>query len=65
MSQSQCGLSSKKTCFVGHLLGYGVLVFCCSQIWHNNYLRDLYAGIAMDVKKLTTIYETYMWVLHI
>jgi hypothetical protein len=31
----------------------------------NSYLRDLYAGIAMDVKKLITIYETYMWVLHI
>jgi hypothetical protein len=29
----------------------------------NNYLRDLYAGIAMDVKKPTTIYETYMPVL--
>jgi len=28
----------------------------------NNYLQDLYAGIAMDVKKPTTIYETYMWV---
>jgi hypothetical protein len=31
----------------------------------NNYLQDLYVGIAMDVKKPTTIYETYMWVLHI
>jgi hypothetical protein len=31
----------------------------------NNYLQELYAGIAMDVKKLTTIYKTYMWVLHI
>jgi hypothetical protein len=31
----------------------------------NNYLQDLYASIAMDVKKPTTIYETYMWVLHI
>ncbi len=31
----------------------------------NNYLQDLYAGIAMDVKKSTTIYKTYMWVLHI
>jgi hypothetical protein len=30
----------------------------------NNYLQELYAGIAMDVKNLT-IYETYMWVLHI
>jgi hypothetical protein len=30
----------------------------------NNYLQDLYAGIIMDVKK-STIYETYMWVLHI
>jgi hypothetical protein len=25
---------------------------------------DLYVGIIMDVKKPTTIYETYMWVLH-
>jgi hypothetical protein len=31
----------------------------------NNYLQELYAGIAMDVKKPATIYETYMWVLHI
>jgi hypothetical protein len=31
----------------------------------NNYLQDLYAGITMDVKKLTIIYETYMGVLHI
>jgi hypothetical protein len=31
----------------------------------NNYLQDLYAGITMDVKKPTIIYETYMWVLHI
>jgi hypothetical protein len=31
----------------------------------NNYLQDLYAGIVMDVKKSTTIYKTYMWVLHI
>jgi hypothetical protein len=31
----------------------------------NNYLQELYVGIAMDVKKLTTIYETYMQVLHI
>jgi len=31
----------------------------------NNYLWRLYACIAMDVKTLTTIYETYMWVLHI
>jgi len=30
----------------------------------SNYLRDLYASIIMDEKK-TTIYETYMWVLHI
>jgi hypothetical protein len=29
-----------------------------------NYLRDLYANIAMDVKP-ATIYKTYMWVLHI
>jgi hypothetical protein len=31
----------------------------------SNYLWDLYAGITMDVKKPTIIYETYMWVLHI
>ncbi len=31
----------------------------------NDYLQDLYVGIAMDVKKPATIYETYMWVLHI
>jgi hypothetical protein len=31
----------------------------------NNYLEELYVGIAMDVKKLVIIYETYMWVLHI
>jgi len=31
----------------------------------NNYLQELYVGIVMDVKKPTTIYETYMWVLHI
>ncbi len=31
----------------------------------SNYLQDLYAGIAMDVKKPLTIYKTYMWVLHI
>jgi len=31
----------------------------------SNYLWDLYACIAMDVKKPITIYETYMWVLHI
>jgi hypothetical protein len=31
----------------------------------NNYLLDLYASIVMDVKKPTTSYETYMWVLHI
>jgi len=30
-----------------------------------NYLRDLYVGITMAVKKPTTIYKTYMWVLHI
>jgi hypothetical protein len=29
----------------------------------SNYLRYLYAGIAMEVKKLGTIYETYMQVL--
>jgi hypothetical protein len=31
----------------------------------NNYLQELYVNIAMDVKKLVTIYETYMWILHI
>jgi len=31
----------------------------------SNYLWNLYVGIAMDVKKSTTIYETYMRVLHI
>jgi hypothetical protein len=31
----------------------------------NNYLQELYADITMDVKKPTTIYETYVWVLHI
>jgi len=31
----------------------------------NNYLQELYVNIAMDVKKLITIYETYMWILHI
>jgi hypothetical protein len=31
----------------------------------SSYLQDLYANIAMDVKKLTIIYKTYMWVLHI
>jgi len=31
----------------------------------SNYLQDLYAGITMDVKKPTTIYEIYMRVLHI
>jgi len=29
----------------------------------SNYLWDLYASIAMDVKKPTIIYETYMRVL--
>jgi hypothetical protein len=29
----------------------------------NNYLWNLYVGIAMDVKKPTIIYETYMLVL--
>jgi hypothetical protein len=29
----------------------------------NKYLRHLYAGIAMDEKKPTNIYETYMRVL--
>ncbi len=41
-----------------------------TQVWQkmlksNNYLQELYASIAMDVKKSTTIYETYMWVFHI
>ncbi len=31
----------------------------------NNYLWDLYVGIAMDEKKKTIIYKTYIWVLHI
>ncbi len=32
----------------------------------SNYLQKLYVGIVMDVKKkLATIYNTYMWVLHI
>jgi hypothetical protein len=31
----------------------------------NNYLKELYVSIAMDIKKPTTIYETYIWVLHI
>jgi hypothetical protein len=31
----------------------------------SNYLWNLYAGIAMDVKKPTIIYKIYMWVLHI
>ncbi len=31
----------------------------------SNYLWNLYASIGMDVKKPITIYETYMWVLHI
>jgi hypothetical protein len=30
-----------------------------------NQLLDLYVSIIMDVKKPATIYETYMWVLHI
>jgi len=30
----------------------------------SNYLRNLYASSAMDVKKPTIIYKTYMWVLH-
>ncbi len=29
----------------------------------SNYLRNLYAGIATNVKKPVTIYETYMRVL--
>jgi len=32
---------------------------------NSNYLQELYMGITMDVKKPATIYETYMWVLHI
>jgi len=31
----------------------------------NNNLQKLRANIGMDVKKSTTIYETYMQVLHI
>jgi hypothetical protein len=31
----------------------------------SNYLRNLHAGTVTDVKKPTTIYEIYMWVLHI
>jgi hypothetical protein len=31
----------------------------------SNYLQELYASIAMDIRKLVTIYETYVWVLHI
>jgi hypothetical protein len=31
----------------------------------SNYLQKLYVGIIMDVKTTTTIYKTYMWVLHI
>jgi len=31
----------------------------------NYYLQNLYANIIMDVKKSTTIYEIYMWILHI
>ncbi len=31
----------------------------------NNYLQKLHVNIRMDVKKSTTIYETYMHVLHI
>jgi len=31
----------------------------------NNYSRNLYVNITMDVKKPTTIYETYIWELHI
>jgi len=35
----------------------------CKKI--SNYLQELYVGITLNVKKLATIYETYMWVLHI
>ncbi len=31
----------------------------------NNYLRNLYDDIAMDIRKTTTIYKAYMQVLHI
>jgi len=30
----------------------------------NNYLRNLYASIAMDVKKLIIIYETYVGIAY-
>jgi hypothetical protein len=30
-----------------------------------NQLLNLYVSIAMDVEKPSTIYKTYMWVLHI
>jgi hypothetical protein len=32
---------------------------------HKYYNGNLYASMAMGVKKLAIIYETYMWVLHI
>jgi hypothetical protein len=35
----------------------------CKKI--SNYLQKLYASIVVNVNKPTTIYETYMWVLHI
>jgi hypothetical protein len=35
------------------------------DVKNQQLFMDLYAGIAMDVKKPTIIYETYMWVLHI
>jgi hypothetical protein len=31
----------------------------------NNYLQELYIGIAMDVNKPANIYKTCMWILHI
>jgi len=36
------------------------------DVWKiNYYIQDLYVGIAMDVKKPTTIYETYKRILDI
>jgi hypothetical protein len=34
-----------------------------SYEYRKYYNGNLYVGIAMDVNKSTTIYETYMWVL--
>jgi len=36
-----------------------------SYEFHKYYNGNLYAGIAMDVKKTNNYYDTYMWVLHI